>query len=261
MSRILILGATGSLGSQVTQQAVSANHQVSVLVRIPSKLPAEFRERVVVHEADLARTSVSALATILQNHDAVINTAGSVTEGQIFVDLMEHVLTGLESLPEQDRPVCWFMAGAALLDLDDRGRRGVDLPRVASTYWPHRANYGRIRRTSLDWRILCPGPMVDQQPLGLAQMRISLDRLPVHVPSFTKTLPGALVLPFFVSRVPEMIVSYADAAALMLANLTRSGEMSRHRVGLALPVGMRGKNKHWAAKPKDAPELSGSSRL
>ena len=159
------------------------------------------------------------------------------------------MVTGLESLPDQDRPVCWFMAGAALLDLDDGGRRGVDLPRVASTYWPHRANFDRIRQTALDWRILCPGPMVYQQPLGLARMRISLDRLPVQVPSFTRLLPGAFVLPFFAYRVPEMIVSYADAAALMLANLTPDGEMSRHRVGLALPVGMRGKKKQWTAKP------------
>jgi hypothetical protein len=59
------------------------------------------------------------------------------------------------------------------------------------------------------------------------------------------------VLPFFIRRVPEMIVSYADAAALVLANLTRSGEMSR-RVGLALPVGMRGKKKEWTVKPSAA---------
>ena len=44
----------------------------------------------------------------------------------------------------------------------------------------------------------------------------------------------------FTSVIPEMIVAYADAAALMLANLERGHAMSRHRVGLALPVGMRG---------------------
>jgi hypothetical protein len=252
MSKILILGATGSLGKYVTQQAVSANHEVSALVRTPSKLPVELREKTVVHQADLAKTPTHVLATILQNHDVVINTAGLVTEGQTFVDLIDRIVSSLEFLPDQDRPVCWFMAGAALLDLDDSGRRGVDLPRVASTYWPHRANFDRIRQTALDWRILCPGPMVDQQPLGLARMRIALDRLPVQVPSFTRFLPGALVLPFFAYRVPEMIVSYADAAALILANLTPNGEMSRHRVGLALPVGIRGKKKQWAAKPNPA---------
>ena len=93
MSRMLILGATGSLGRQVTEQAVSANHQVSVLVRTPSKLPAELRAKVVVHQADLASTPVPVLATILRNQDAVINTAGMVTEaawlgaGEHFVGL------------------------------------------------------------------------------------------------------------------------------------------------------------------------------
>jgi uncharacterized protein len=36
-------------------------------------------------------------------------------------------------------------------------------------------------------------------------------------------------------------VPYADAAALMLANLNRNNSMAGHRVGLALPVGMRGR--------------------
>jgi hypothetical protein len=248
MSRTLILGATGSLGRHVTRQAVAANHEVSTLVRTPSKLPPELREQVHVHVADLARTSVSDLAQMLRDCDAVISTAGLVTEGQIFVDLVDRIVTSLESLPEKNRPVSWFMAGAALLDLDNRHRRGIDLPRVASTYWPHRANFDRIRRTTLDWRVLCPGPMVDQPPLGLERIRISIDRVPVQVPSLVSSLPRALLLPFFLARIPEMIVSYADAAALMLANITPFGEMSCHRVGLALPPGMRGNKKQWAAR-------------
>jgi hypothetical protein len=45
-----------------------------------------------------------------------------------------------------------------------------------------------------------------------------------------------------------MIVPYADAAALIVANLDRGNAMSRHRVGLALPVGMRGQKAEWSAK-------------
>ncbi len=249
MAKILVLGATGSLGRHIVQQALQANQEVSVLVRNPSKLPPEIRERVIVHQADLAKAPIPGLAEIFRNHTVVINAAGMVTEGQIFVDLVGRVITSLEDIPAKDRPISWFMAGAALLDLDDRGRRGVDIPFVSSTYWPHRVNFERIFQTSLDWRILCPGPMVDEPPLGVARLRISIDRLPVQGPSTVKSLPGLLVLPFFVDRVPEMIVSYADAAAVLLANLTPGGAMTRHRVGLALPVGMRGRKGHWAAKP------------
>jgi hypothetical protein len=175
----------------------------------------------------------------MRNYDAVINTAGNVADGQRFVDLTDHIVTSLESIPEAPRPVCWFMAGAAVLDMDADGRKAVDLPLIKSTYWPHRANFERISRTTLDWRILCPGPLVEQPPIGLSQLRVSLDRLPIEVPPSTKISLGALALPFFTHHISEMIVPYSDAAALILANLKPDGEMSRHRVGLALPIAAR----------------------
>ena len=252
MSKIVILGATGSLGKNVVQQAVAAKHDVSVVVRTLSKLPADVRDYVSVSQCDLSAASTNDLIAMLSGHDAVINTAGVVTEGQVFVDLIDHLVTGLEAMSTDDRPACWFLAGAALLDIDDSGRRGVDLPRVSSTYWPHRVNFERIRRSNLDWRLLCPGPMIEQPPLGQSKLRISLDRLPVKVPAFGRVLPGALFLPVFAYLIPEMIISYADAASLMLGNLARRGEMSHHRVGVALPVGMRGQKDRWAAQPKNA---------
>jgi len=54
MSRVLILGATGSLGHHVLRQALAAGHVVTVFVRTPSKLPQEVRERVSVHTGDLS---------------------------------------------------------------------------------------------------------------------------------------------------------------------------------------------------------------
>jgi putative NADH-flavin reductase len=247
MSKILILGATGSLGRHVVQQAVSTNHKVSALVRTGSKLPAEIREKVIVSEGDLAEMPTSALAAIFRTHEVVVNTAGYVAQGQTFTDLIDHIVTSLESIPDNERPICWFLAGAALLDMDERGRRGVDLPVIRSTYWPHRVNFDRIRQTTLDWRILCPGPMVDQPPVGMDRMRISLDRLPIHMPAFSESLPDAMALSLLAQGISEMIVSYTDAAALMVANIAPNDEMSHHRVGLALPVGMRGEKKQEMA--------------
>ena len=100
--------------------------------------------------------------------------------------------------------------------------------------------------------MLCPGPMVERPPLGLARLRVSLDHLPVQVPAYSRALPGALFLPVFAHLMPEMIISYADAATLMLGNLAPGGEMSHHRVGIALPPGMRGQKDQWAAKPGHA---------
>jgi hypothetical protein len=115
-------------------------------------------------------------------------------------------------------------------------------------YWPHRVNFERLSRSRLNWRLLCPGPMVDQPALGLDRLRISLDALPVEVPAAAQILPDLSLLPVFAALIPQMIVPYADAAALMLANLDRGNAMSRRRVGVALPVGMRGHKSQEPAK-------------
>lgn len=170
MSRLVILGATGSLGRQVLRQALAAGHAVTVFVRTPSRLSAEVEGRVSVHQGDLASMEPSELARLIIGHDELINCAGNVADRERFVDLVDRVVASVESLPAAERPVCWFLAGAALLDIDASGRRGVELPKVKSTYWPHRANFEGLERSSLDWRLLCPGPMVDQPPLGLQRL-------------------------------------------------------------------------------------------
>jgi len=244
VSRLIILGATGSLGRHVLRQALAAGHQVTVFVRTPSRLPPEAQARVSVHTGDLG---VSAPLDLIKGQDALINCAGHVADGESFVNLVDRLVTAVESLPAAAQPVCWFVAGAALLDIDASGRRGVELPKVKSTYWPHRINFERLGRSELDWRLLCPGPMVDEPALGADRLRVSLDRVPVDIPALGRALPGPLFLPVFASLIPQLIVPYADAAALMLANLDRGGPMARHRVGLALPSGMRGRKSQWSA--------------
>ena len=238
MARLIILGATGSLGRQVLQQALAAGHEVTVSVRDPSRLPPDLREHASVDSRDL---SEGLPLELVRGQDALINCAGHVADGEAFVGLIDRLVTSVELLPRAEQPVCWFLAGAALLEIDPSERRGVDLGPVKATYWPHQANFERLRRSSLDWRLLCPGPMVEDPPLGIDRLRISLDILPGGMAAAARDLPDPQLVPLFASVVPEMIVSYADAAAVMLANLDRGNAMAHHRVGLALPVGMRGR--------------------
>ena len=250
MSRLLlILGATGPSVAMCFARRSPAGYEVTVFVRMPSKLPPEVRERASVHTGDL---NALVPLDLIRGMDALINCAGHVAEGDAFVGLIDRLVTAVDSLPPSAQPVCWFLAGVGLLQIDSLGRRGVDLPTVKSTYWPHRVNLERLSRSRLDWRLLCPGPMVDEPPLGLDHLRVSIDVVPIRVPALSRALPGPLLLPVFASLVPQMVVSYADAAALMLANLERDNTMSHHRVGLALPEGMRGRKPRWAAKATPA---------
>lgn len=244
MARLVILGATGTLGRHVLRQALADGHEVSIAVRSPSRLPSELAAHVVVHAVDLLTIEPIDLASIVGANHALINCAGHVSDGERFVDLVDRVVTAVERVPAA-RPVCWFLAGSALLDIGTSGRRGVELPKVRSTYWPHRANFERLSRSPINWRLLCPGPMVEEPVLGLDRLRTSIDRLPVDLPPWSRVLPAPLLLPLFASVVPQMIVSYADAAALMLANIVADSAMTQHRVGIALPAGMRGRKPQW----------------
>ena len=90
MSRLLIVGATGSLGRHVLRQALAAGHDVTVFVRTPSKLPPEVRERVSVHLGDL---SAAVPFDLVRGHDALINCAGHVADGETFVAMVDRLVT------------------------------------------------------------------------------------------------------------------------------------------------------------------------
>lgn len=248
MPTIAVLGATGNLGRQVAAQALSRGLSLTVGVRNRARLATDVAARARVTDLDLEASTIPELAAFAAGHDAFVFCAGTVTDGPGFVRLFDKAVTALESLPAGERPVCWFLAGAALLPLDSSGRLGVDLPKVRNTYWPHRDNYSRLQRADLDWRLLCPGPMVDQPAIGLQRLRVSVDTVPTPLPAAARLLPAPLLLPLFAMRIPEMIVPYADAAALILANVAAGDWASRHRVGLALPVGMKGSKTHWSAR-------------
>src|ERR1043166_1981000 len=100
MSRLLILGATGSLGRHVLAQALEAGHEVAVLVRTPSTLPSEIRERISVHAGDL---NDGAPFDLIKSRDPLINCAAHVKDGQGFVGLIDRLVTALELLPAKEQ--------------------------------------------------------------------------------------------------------------------------------------------------------------
>jgi uncharacterized protein YbjT (DUF2867 family) len=105
MARIVILGATGSLGRQVLRQALAAGHDVTAFVRTPSRLPREEQQRVLVHTGDL---TAGLPVDVLRGHDALVNCAGHVTDGETFVALVDTIATSVDKLRVAEQPVCGF---------------------------------------------------------------------------------------------------------------------------------------------------------
>jgi len=239
--RLFLLGATGNAGRRILRFALERGHEVTAFVRDQNKLNEIMggslpqRLHIIVGDID----SSTDLAKAMAGHEVVINAAGYVSQGERFTRLVQKVVQDTSSsLGAGSR--FWQFGGAAVLDIPGTNLKGVDLPLVPKVYEAHRTNLHALMNSALDWSMLCPGPMIDapngQPTKGL---RISADHWPVPAPPAVNLLPKAALAFAFKQRIPELTISYEDAADVILNNLDRNGPFSRKRVGVALPVGQR----------------------
>jgi putative NADH-flavin reductase len=73
--KLTIFAATGGIGQQVVEQAVTAGHEVTVVVRDPAKLNGN-QGRVRIVTADLTAPDSAALVAAVSGADAVLSALG-----------------------------------------------------------------------------------------------------------------------------------------------------------------------------------------
>jgi putative NADH-flavin reductase len=239
--KIFLLGATGNSGRRILRLALQRAHEVTAFVRDETKLLSLIDRPIPpnlhVSVGDLTKSADIAMA--MAGHDVAINAAGNVTEGSTFTQLVQTVIDStIISLGEGGR--LWQFGGAAVLNVPGTHIMAVDLPKVPKVYEAHRTNLDALRRSPLDWSMLCPGPMIASEsgkPTG--NLRLSADEWPMTPPAYTYVLPRLALAFAFKQKVPELTIAYEDAAEVILDNLSKSGRFSRRRIGVALPPGVR----------------------
>ena len=75
--KLTIVAATGGIGHHLLEQAVAAGHDVTTVVRNPSRLPRELAAQVRTVTADLATADPSELQPAFAGADAVLSGLGS----------------------------------------------------------------------------------------------------------------------------------------------------------------------------------------
>jgi hypothetical protein len=168
----------------------------------------------------------------------------NLSDGASYVPLVTRIINAAQkALGAEGR--FWLFGGAALLDVPGANIATLDLPGVPKIYEGHRANWTNVKATTLDWSMLCPGPMIDA-PDGKATegLCVSADEWPLPRPLLTRVLPRVALSLAFKQALPRMTIYYEDAAQVILDHLQRGDCLSRKRVGIALPPGMRRHKAH-----------------
>ena len=154
--RVLVLGATGSIGRLIADEAVRRGHQVSAFVRTPQKRGA-LASRIAVLQGDaLDGGSVS---RALSGQEAVVYGlgAGNVRHTTLFSESTRVLLPAMEQRGVR-RLVCITGVGAG----DTKGHGGFLYDRILyplftkGIYADKDVQEGLIRASSLEWTIVRP---------------------------------------------------------------------------------------------------------
>ena len=172
---ILILGATGRVGSQLVNHALHDNHHVTALVRSPEKIQLEDERLTIVRGNVLHKEDIKRAMTGIDVVISALSTDGATT----LSESMPHIIDAMENEGIQ-RIITIGTAGIL------QSRATPDLLRYQSSESKrkltraaedHHKAYELLKQSSLQWTIVCPTYLPDGDRLG--DYRVERDFLPV----------------------------------------------------------------------------------
>lgn len=157
--KIALIGATGTIGQRILQEALTRGHEVTAIVRDPARLSQQHPSLKAVTGDILNPESV---ATATAGHDLVISAYGPKHgQEQILVDAAHALVEGLRRAGVNRLTV---VGGAGSLEVAP-GVQLVDIPEFPAAYKPvalaHREAFAVYREADLDWTYLSPAAMIE----------------------------------------------------------------------------------------------------
>ncbi|WP_314171511.1 NAD(P)-dependent oxidoreductase [Streptomyces winkii] len=178
LMRFTVFGATGGTGRQLVRQALDAGHEVTAVVRDPSRLPVpegepERKDRLQVVTADV--TDAEALAPAVAGRDAVLSALGAPSNRAAGIASRgtREILRAMEAggvrryVGVSAAPVGPWGEGESLLV------RTVMLPLVRralrEVYADLAVMEDVVRESGLDWTVVRPPRLTDKPAKGTYQ--------------------------------------------------------------------------------------------
>lgn len=173
--RLAILGATGRVGGKIVRMALQDGHEVTALVRTPSKLEEHNHLSILKGNAlsieDVEQTIIDADAVI-----SALNANGTTT-------LSKSILQIISSMEKHHIKRIVTIGTAGILDSrmeSGKFRFQTSESKQKKTYAAeeHAKVFQTLKKSNLDWTIVCPTYLPDGEETGI--YRIEKNRLPFN---------------------------------------------------------------------------------
>ncbi|MCO5967205.1 NAD(P)-dependent oxidoreductase [Actinoallomurus soli] len=175
--RLTIFGATGGTGTQLVRQALERGHEVTAVVRDPSRLDVPARDRLDVVTADVM--DPAAITPAVAAADAVVSALGHRGTGPTTV--CQDAARGIIAAMTRTGARRFLMVSAAGMVTDPGDgplTRYVAKPILQRILRNNFADMGRaeeeVRGGDLDWTIVRPPRLTDKE--GTGRYRTATDR-------------------------------------------------------------------------------------
>jgi putative NADH-flavin reductase len=162
--KIIIFGATGSMGRQVVNQALAQGHLVTAFVRDAAKLGISHHNLQIATGDVMDPVSVK---NAIHGHDAVLVSIGAGRKGTVRSEGTRNVINAMESAGVR-RLVCQSSLGVG----DSRSNLNAFWKYIMfglllrPAYKDHGRQEQHVRQSNLDWTIVRPGAFIDGELTG-----------------------------------------------------------------------------------------------
>ena len=162
--KLIIFGATGTIGRRLVDRALSQGHKVTAFARQPSVLELEHQNLTYQAGDVLDREAVT---DAVQGHDAVVIALGSGRKGTVRSVGTKHIVDAMARHGVR-RLTCLSTLGAG----DSRALLNFFWKRIMfglllrEAYADHQAQEALVKQSDLDWTIVRPGAFTDGPATG-----------------------------------------------------------------------------------------------
>ena len=157
--RVLVFGATGSVGRHIVEQGLGRGHEVTAFVRDPSGLEVE-HERLTVFRGDVL--DAASVEEAMRGQEAVLCSIGAGRKGRVRSEGTRNIVRAMEGVGVR-RLVCQTTLGVGESsgNLDFFWKYVMFGFLLREALVDHEQQEAYVRRSVLDWTIVRPAAFTD----------------------------------------------------------------------------------------------------